>query len=197
MSTKSVLGVLAAGAVLFGVAATVTAHPGHNTHGFAAGVTHPVSGLDHLLAMFAVGLWASRIAGTRKWLLPLMFVSGMILGMVLGVLTVPVPSVELGIAGSVIAFGLLIAVGRDVPFGVAMGLTVLFALFHGHAHGAEMPENSSALSYGLGMILVTTLLHVSGIAVGTSMRGARGITLLRLGGTAVTCSGLLLLAGAL
>lgn len=184
--------------VLLSITPIASAHTGHGVHGFGAGAIHPLTGLDHLLAMFAVGLWSSRVAGPRKWMLPSIFVSGMIIGMTLGVLTVPIPSVEFGIAGSVIAFGLLIAIGRNVPFPAAIALTLMFALFHGHAHGAEMPENTSALSFGAGMILATAFLHVSGIVVGTLMlRGTTGANLLRVGGGAVACCGVLLMVGVL
>lgn len=154
------LGLIAALALLPGLA---QAHPGHDVSGLAAGITHPLMGMDHLLAMVAVGLCGAKLGGVARWLLPLLFVSVMLLGGALAMAGVHLPGVELGIVGSVIVLGaLLVVVQRGQTAPVAL-LVAGFALFHGHAHGAEMPAAAGALSYALGFAVATAVLHAAGL----------------------------------
>jgi len=143
------------------------AHTGiGDTSGFAHGFMHPLSGLDHQLAMILVGLFAYQLGGRAVWLVPLTFVAVMVVGGVLGINGLPLPFVEIGIALSVVVLGAVVAFGVKAPVAVAAGLVGLFAVFHGHAHGTEMPLDASGAGYGLGFALTTALLHVIGIGVG-------------------------------
>ena len=131
-------------------------------HGFL----HPLSGLDHQLAMILVGVFAYRLGGRALWLVPLTFVTVMAFGGFLGIMGVRIPFIELGIALSVIVLGAIVAVGVKFPVAVAIGVVGLFAIFHGHVHGSEMPLNISGFEYGVGFIMATTLLHGIGIGIG-------------------------------
>jgi urease accessory protein len=144
---------------------------GAHDAGFAHGFLHPVGGWDHLLAMVAVGLWAAQRGGAALWALPAAFVTAMIAGGLLGMAGIALPAVELGIAGSVIALGALVAAQSRLSLPLSMAVVALFALFHGHAHGAEMPEAAQPLLYGLGFALATALLHGAGVAAALSLRG--------------------------
>jgi urease accessory protein len=169
------------------------AHPGiGEMHGFTHGFAHPLGGLDHMLAMVTVGIFAWQLGGRALWLVPAAFVAAMALGGALAMTGVPVPMVETGIAASVIVLGATVALGIKAPVAIAMGLVGLFAIFHGHAHGAEMPLAS--LPYGVGFIAATAMLHGIGIAAGLYSRGTAG-WLVRAGGAAVAATGLLLLIG--
>jgi len=137
-----------------------------STSGFAHGFMHPLSGLDHQLAMILVGLFAYQLGGRALWLVPLTFVSVMAMGGFLGVVGVPIPFVEVGIALSVVVLGAIVALGVRAPLAVAMGAVGLFAIFHGHAHGSEMPLDVSGLEYGVGFMLATAVLHAVGIGIG-------------------------------
>ncbi|QQS54825.1 MAG: HupE/UreJ family protein [Candidatus Competibacteraceae bacterium] len=161
---------------------------------FATGLGHPFSGLDHILAMVAVGLWAAQRGGRVLWLVPLTFVLSMAAGGALGFLGVQLPMVELGIAGSVLVFGVLVALASRLPLAASMALVGVFALFHGYAHGAEMATESSALWYGLGFMFATATLHLSGIGVALAARPGIPARLVRIGGAAIAASGVLLLA---
>lgn len=173
------------------------AHAGHGSHGFADGFLHPITGLDHLLAMIAVGLWTTRADASPKrwWVLPATFVATLMVGLAVGVFGPDVPGVELGIQGSVIALGVLIAVGRRVPMPFAIGITALFALCHGHAHGVEIPADASVFTFALGMVLATAMLHLAGIGVGRLLRDEKALPVLRIGGGAIAAVGVLLIAG--
>ncbi|MAG99202.1 MAG: hypothetical protein CMK82_12560 [Pseudomonadales bacterium] len=154
------LGLIATLALLPGLA---QAHPGHDVSGLAAGITHPLMGMDHLLAMVAVGLCGAKLGGAARWLLPLLFVSVMLVGGALAMAGVHLPGVELGIVGSVIVLGaLLVVVQRGQTAPVAL-LVAGFSLFHGYAHGAEMPAAAGALSYALGFAVATAALHAAGL----------------------------------
>ncbi|MEP6670244.1 MAG: HupE/UreJ family protein [Chthoniobacter sp.] len=142
------------------------AHPGHDASGFAAGVSHPVHGLDHILAMVAVGLWAVQLGGRAKWLVPASFVSVMAIGGALGMAGVAMPFAEQGILASVLILGVLIAAAVRLPLAASMTIVGLFALCHGQAHGLEMPGTAAGLSYGAGFVIATALLHTSGIMTG-------------------------------
>ncbi|MDP3316148.1 MAG: HupE/UreJ family protein [Devosia sp.] len=141
------------------------AHTGHGeASGFVHGFMHPVGGLDHVLAMVAVGVFAYVLGGKALWLVPLSFVGMMAVGFLLGLGQVDVPFVELGIALSSVVIGAAAAWGRPMPVAAAMSLVGVFAIFHGHAHGAEMPVDTSGLAYAAGFIVATALLHGAGIA---------------------------------
>lgn len=165
------------------------------THGFM----HPVGGLDHILAMVAVGTFASIIGGRALWLVPASFVLMMAAGGALGIEGIGVPFVEIGIAASVIMLGLAVALRWNPPTAVAMGVVSLFAVFHGHAHGAEMPMDASGLQYALGFLAATALLHVAGIGLGFALGrvGTRSHVATQLGGGAMALAGLGIMTGVL
>ena len=165
--------------------------------GFFHGFEHPVGGIDHVLAMIAVGIFAFVLGGRALWLVPLSFVVMMIAGFGLGLAQVDVPFVELGIALSSVVIGTAAAMGRPIPVALAMGLVGAFAVFHGHAHGAEMP-GTGGLTYALGFIAATALLHLSGIAaaLGTArIVGRYGKAAAQVAGAFFAAGGLGLLAG--
>jgi len=170
--------------------ATALAHTGGVTHSFLAGALHPLSGLDHLLAMLAVGLLAGCSTGRLRWGLPASFVTAMVVGAAIGVQGVDVPSVELGIALSLVAFGAALVWKQTLGAPMLVALTAGFALFHGHAHGTEMGVNLSAALYAVGFVLSTALLHTFGVLLATKMFAAgRQRTLVRWGGSAIAAVG--------
>ncbi|HEX5338290.1 MAG TPA: HupE/UreJ family protein [Gallionella sp.] len=147
------------------------AHSGSgDAGGFMHGLAHPFSGLDHVCAMLAVGLWAAQMGGRSVWAVPLTFVGVMALGGALPMLGVSLPFVETGIVLSVLLLGVLIAASVRLPLWLSSSVVALFALWHGHAHGTEMPALSSGLLYGSGFVLATALLHIAGIGFGLGMR---------------------------
>jgi urease accessory protein len=176
---------------VFLLPALAQAHPGvpGHTHGFANGLAHPLTGLDHICAMVAVGLWAAQRA---LWLVPSVFVSVMILGGVLGMAAVPIPFVEPGIAASVLVLGVLIAAAVRLPLPASALLVGLFAVFHGYAHGAEMPASASGLAYGLGFVAATASLHLSGIGLGLLAQRFGSARLVRYAGAAIAACGIYL-----
>lgn len=173
---------LASLAALTAGAAPALAHtglPGHEHGGLAAGLMHPVSGFDHLLAMLSVGLWSALSAkgdGWRLWSAPAAFVTAMLAGAAAGYAGLPLPLVETGIAASVVLLGLMVMTRVELPALAGAALVALFALFHGHAHGAEAVGNIGA--YMAGFALVTAALHVGGIALGRALMDARRATTL-------------------
>ena len=153
-----------------------SAHVGvGSTSSFAAGFSHPLSGLDHVTVMIAVGLWAALKGGKALWAWPAAFVGVMLVGGGLGMLHVAVPFVEPGILASIVALGLLVALAVDLPVAAGVAIVGVFALFHGHAHGSEVPENANGLVYMAGFALATASLHGVGIAAargfGAKFRG--------------------------
>jgi urease accessory protein len=166
-----------------------SAHTGvGETNGFLHGLTHPISGLDHILAMVAVGLWAAQIGGRALWLVPSAFVLAMAGSSVWGHFGLPLPGVEQGILASDFALGLLILVAARFPLAVSIGVVSVLAIFHGYAHGAEMPETASGLTYGAGFVLATAGLHLLGIGMGLAIDRFQPIfrqQLFRAGGAAV------------
>jgi len=141
------------------------AHPGHDQSGLLAGVVHPLSGMDHLLAMFAVGLWAAQQQANARWMLPAVFVGCMLLGGLLGFTGFALPHLESGIAASVLALGLLVAVAARPPLAMSIVITGLFGVFHGIAHGLELPEMSSPMGFAAGFVIATSALHAAGYAL--------------------------------
>ncbi|MGL4317671.1 MAG: HupE/UreJ family protein [Pseudomonas sp.] len=179
---------------LFLTPAMAFAHPGHDSSGLMAGVAHPLTGLDHLLAMLAVGLWAAQQQGAVRWALPVTFVASMLLGGVLGFAGLHIPFMETGIAASVLALGLVVAVAARLPMSLALGMTALFALTHGVAHGLELPELASPWGYAAGFVAATAALHTAGYAVVRILPQAAA-PLIRLAGAASAATGGWLLAG--
>jgi urease accessory protein len=173
--------------------ALALAHPGHDHAGVMSGIAHPVFGLDHLLAMLAVGLWASQQTGRARWALPLTFVATMLFGGLLGFTGLQLPLMETGIAGSVLALGLLVALAVRLPVAVATGLTALFALSHGVAHGLELPALSSPWGYAAGFVAATAALHGIGYAVARNLPQVAA-PLVRIAGAASALAGAWLLA---
>ena len=150
-----------------GFSTAALAHVGDHSHmGFTEGLLHPFTGLDHVLAMVAVGLWASQLGGRALWLLPLTFPAVMALGAALGLSGVTLPWVEVGIAGSVMVLGAVVALALRPALAISIPLIGAFALLHGYSHGIELPAGASALSYGAGFIAATLVLHAVGIATG-------------------------------
>ena len=169
-----------------------------DTTGFAHGFMHPLGGLDHQLAMILIGIFAYQLGRRALWLVPLTFVFVMTLGGFLGVMGVTIPFVEVGIAFSVLVLGAIVAFKVKAPVAVATGVVGLFAIFHGHAHGSEMPMDASGIEYGLGFMLATALLHASGIAmsvlIGMSNK-TLGDNLYRFTGGLASIAGFALLLG--
>ena len=177
------------------------AHTGvGDTSGFMHGFAHPISGLDHILAMVMVGVFAWQLGGRALWLVPATFVLVMAVGGLLGVAGIGVPYVETGIALSVVVLGAVVAMGVKAPVAMAMGLVGLFSIFHGHAHGAEMPEDAGGLAYAAGFMIATALLHAAGIGIGLLIGKASesyGSVVVRSTGGAAAVAGVGLLTGVL
>ena len=134
--------------------------------GFLAGLGHPVSGLDHVLAMIAVGVWGAQLGAPALWLLPVTFPMVMALGGFVGLVGIPLPGVEVAVGLSALVLGALIATEARLPLGAAALLVGFFAVFHGHAHGVELPPGQSGLTYSIGFVVATGSLHAAGIALG-------------------------------
>jgi len=182
------------------IAATAAqAHTGvGDAIGFVHGLTHPISGIDHVLAMVAVGLFAAHLGGRALWLVPLAFVAMMAVGGAFGMAGANLPFVEIGLGLSVVVLGVAVATGFHLPTAGAMALVGFFAVFHGHAHGAEMPEFASGLEYGLGFVLATATLHASGISLGLligRLSDAYGDRILQVTGSAMALAGIGILTG--
>ncbi|MCC7406789.1 MAG: HupE/UreJ family protein [Phycisphaeraceae bacterium] len=170
------------------------AHGVGRAGGFLAGMRHPVLGYDHLLAMISVGILSAQIGGRAIWTVPTAFVLTMAVGGLLGILGVPVFSVEIGIAFSVFALGAAIAADKKMPVVVAMLFVATFAIFHGHAHGTEMPELAAPVFYAAGFMTGTAGIHVAGVLIGMLLiESRRGTVALRLAGAAMAAMGLALI----
>lgn len=174
------------------VPALAFAHPGHGDNGLMAGIGHPIGGLDHLLAMLAVGLWAAQQKDAARWALPCTFVGTMLIGGLLGFEGLNLPALESGIAASVLALGLAVALAVRPPLFMAVGATALFALFHGVAHGLELPEMSSPVAYAVGFVTATAALHAAGYAV-VRFLPAAAAPLVRIAGAVSAAAGVWLL----
>lgn len=177
------------------------AHLDPLAHGsFAAGFTHPVFGLDHVLVMVAVGLWAFSSGGRAIWIIPAAFVGTMVLGFAAAVIGMPLPFVEPVIAASVVALGLIVAMAVRLPVVPSAAIVAVFAFFHGHAHGGEI-GSAGELGYALGFVLATALLHASGLALGWAIgavlgtESRTGALVSRILGAVVAVAGIGILAG--
>jgi urease accessory protein len=182
--------------VIAGVATAFWAAPAlaHETEGVAggllSGLTHPLFGLDHVVAMVAVGLWGGQLKQPAIWLLPVTFPLVRAFGGVLGARGAPLPGVEIGIAISAVVLGVAVAAFFKPPLWVAAVVVGAFAIFHGHAHGAELPESATPLAYGAGFVISTGLLHASGIAIGLLLHWPAGEKVVRVLGGVISCVGL-------
>jgi len=177
---------------LLALADPAAAHPAAGS-GFAAGLSHPFSGLDHVLAMVAVGLWAAQLGGRAVWLVPAAFVGMMLVGGALGALPVALPAVELGILASVLLLGLMVALSVRLPLALGMALVGVFALCHGHAHGTEMPLAATAATYAIGFAAATAALHGIGLGLGLALRSRPAV---RWGGAGIAAAGVVLMLAA-
>lgn len=192
------IGTAGIAAIAFVLSTPASAHVGTGeAHGFMHGLSHPIGGLDHVLAMVAVGLLAANLGGRAMWLVPAAFVLMMAAGGALAMSHVEVPYVELGIAASVVVLGLAVTLRLPLPTMAAMALVGFFAIFHGFAHGAEMPADASGASYAAGFMLATALLHAIGIGIGLAIARIRtgSVDASQLGGAAVSLAGVALIGG--
>jgi urease accessory protein len=171
------------------------AHTGSGSGGFVGGFLHPVFGPDHVVAMVAVGLWGAFLGPPAIWLLPIVFPLVMAGGGVMGILGVPLPGVEIGIAISAIVLGLMVALAARPPLWVAAVLVGAFAIFHGHAHGGELPPGTDAVAFSVGFVVATGMLHLTGIAFGLLARWPAGRLTVRAAGGAIALAGLAFLSG--
>ena len=162
---------------------------GGGAGGFTSGFSHPLTGLDHIVAMVAVGLWGAFLGGRAMWMLPVVFPMVMAVGGALGVFGVGLPGVETAIALSGVVMGLMVTLAARPPVWVAAVIVGVFAIFHGHAHGEEMPESTNALAYAIGFVISTGLLHLAGIAFGLLVKWPWGRVAIRAGGGVIAAVG--------
>jgi urease accessory protein len=165
--------------------------------GFIAGFEHPISGLDHVVAMVAVGLWGAQLGQPAIWVLPVTFPLVMAFGGVLGGLGLPIPGIEIGIALSAITLGSMVASAAKPSLWIAGTIVAIFAIFHGYAHGEELPKFANPISYAAGFVIATGSLHVIGIAIGTINRWKSGAWILRSGGIGIALIGAFFFVAAL
>jgi len=158
--------------------------------GFMSGFMHPISGLDHVVAMVAVGLWGAFLGKPAIWMLPITFPLVMAFGGALGVAGVPIPYVETGVALSGVILGLVVLFAMRPPMWVAAVIVGIFAIFHGYAHGVELPNAANPLIYSIGFVIATGLLHLAGIAIGELKRLPLGEMVVRTGGAIISFIGL-------
>jgi urease accessory protein len=157
--------------------------------GFVTGFRHPLSGLDHIIAMVAVGLWGAQLGAPAIWILPIAFPMVMAFGGMLGLMGVPLPGTEYGIAASALLLGAAVLFEARPPLAIAALLVAFFAIFHGHAHGTELPPGENGLLYSMGFVIATGCLHGVGISIGVVHRWAWGQRLLRFAGAVVMLGG--------
>ena len=192
------LGVALLAALVF-ASRSASAHlvDGSATGGFAGGFAHPLFGLDHVVAMIAVGLWGAFLGPPAIWLLPITFPMVMALGGAIAILGVPVPAVEIGIAVSAIVLGGMIALAARPPLAIAVLVVGAFAIFHGHAHGAELPPGTDAVAFSVGFVMATGLLHLAGITFGLLTRWPAGRIGVRAAGVGIALVGVVFLSKAI
>jgi len=178
------------------VPAVAFAHTGAASGGLLSGFAHPLFGPDHIAAMVAVGLWGAFLGPPAIYLLPVVFPLVMAVGGALAILGLRLSGVEIGIALSAIILGLMVALAARPPLLVAAALVGVFAVFHGHAHGAELPAGADAVAYSLGFVVATGLLHLTGIAFGLLGRWPAGLIAVRAAGAAIALAGVFFLSGA-
>ncbi len=180
---------LVAVVALLAIPSPLAAHEGGAAAGLLSGLYHPISGLDHVLAMVAVGIWGAQLGPPAIWVLPVTFPMVMAFGGMLGLMGLPLPGVEIGIGLSALLLGLMVAFEAQPPLRVAAVLVGFFAIFHGFAHGAELPEGQSAILYSIGFVVSTGTLHVCGIGIGLIHRWDRGKRTLRAAGAGIAAAG--------
>jgi len=169
---------------------TASAHSaGGESAGFATGLTHPISGWDHILAMVAVGLWGAQLGRPAIWILPVTFPMVMAFGGMLGLLGIGLPGIEFGIALSAIALGFAVFREAKPKLWIAAVIVGVFAIFHGHAHGTELPPGGNGLLYSIGFVIATGTLHLIGVGIGTVHRWSAGRMALRVAGAVVAIAG--------
>jgi urease accessory protein len=177
-------------------AGVADAHVGAGVSGgFTSGFTHPIFGWDHVAAMFAVGLWGAFLGYPAIWILPVVFPLVMAFGGALGVMGIPIPAVETGIAVSAVVLGIMVAFAVRPPIWVAALIVGAFAIFHGHAHGTELPVAANPLAFSLGFVLATGMLHLLGIAFGLLVRWPIGQVAVQAGGGVIALAGVGFLTG--
>ena len=169
------------------------AHTGGVAGGFVGGFAHPLFGPDHVAAMVAVGLWGAFLGPPAMFILPVVFPLVMAVGAVLGIAGVPLPGVEIGIAASAAVLGMMVALAARPPLWVAAVIVGAFAIFHGHAHGAELPPGADTMAFSAGFVIATGLLHLAGIAFGLLARWPIGLIAVRAAGGVIALAGLLFL----
>lgn len=180
--------------VTLATAAPAMAHTGEGlAGGFAGGFMHPLLGPDHIAAMLAVGLWGAFLGAPAVFILPVVFPLVMALGGALGILGVPLPGIEIGIAVSAVVLGLMVALAARPHLAIAAILVGVFAIFHGHAHGTELPDSTNALAYALGFVIATGLLHLAGIGFGLLTQYPGGRLAVRAAGGIIAIAGLVFL----
>ncbi|MCB1800771.1 MAG: HupE/UreJ family protein [Gammaproteobacteria bacterium] len=182
--------------ILFLLAGAAGAHQSEGlAGGFSSGFMHPILGWDHVVAMVAVGLWGAFLGSPAIWVLPVVFPLVMAFGGMLGVMGIPIPAVETGIAASAIVLGAMVAFAVRPPIWVAALIVGAFAIFHGHAHGTELPDAANPLAYSLGFVIATGMLHLCGIAFGLLVRWPAGKVAVQAGGGAIALAGVAFLTG--
>jgi len=192
--TRTIVGTL----FLLLIAEAALAHEAEGfAGGFVSGLLHPLFGWDHVVAMIAVGLWGAFLGVPAIWLLPVVFPLVMAFGGAAGVAGLPLPAVEAGIAASALVLGAMVALAARPPLWAAAVIVGVFAVFHGHAHGTELPHAASPLAYSAGFVISTGLLHLSGIALGLGARWRAGRVAIRAGGGAIALAGVGFLTGVL
>ena len=196
MVLRATITVLLAALYCLSVATPVLAHSGEGYGGgFVAGFTHPILGWDHVAAMVAVGLWGAFLGAPAIWILPVVFPLVMAFGAVAGIVGIPVPAVETGIALSAVVLGLMIVFTVRPPIWVAAVIVGAFAIFHGYAHGTELPATVNAFAYAVGFVVSTGLLHLIGIAFGLLVKWPAGRVAVRGAGGLISLAGVAFLTG--
>lgn len=185
---------IAIAALTLTLATPALGHTGHSlSGGFADGFLHPLFGPDHVAAMLAVGLWGAFLGMPAIWMLPVVFPLVMAVGGALGILGLPLPGIEFAIALSAVVLGLMVALAARPHLAIAAVLVGAFAIFHGYAHGAELPAGANAAAYSLGFVIATGLLHLTGIGIGLLTRWPAGRLTVRTAGSAIAIAGLIFL----